>query len=225
MTKSQFYKLCILRHIISTIYFNIHYLGWKKGWRLPIVFLSPIKLRELKGSILINHPIEYAMISIGIPGNEMFDYNTPCIWCNQGGVVEFDGSFGTNPGASFVIRKDARLVLGEHSSFGQNLRILCSNQISIGSELLGSWDVTIMDTDSHQFENTQTNEISTNSKAISIGDHCFIGNGVTILKGTEVPDNSVIAAKAVVAKPLPEPSSLYAGTPAVLVKRNLRYVK
>lgn len=225
MTKSQFYKFCILRHLLSSIRFNIHYFGWRKGWLLPVVFLSPIKLRDLRGKVIINGPLKYAMVSIGIPGNEMFDYNAPCIWSNQGGTVIFKGSFGTNPGASFVIRNNAQLLLGNHSSFGQNFRILCSQSISIGSDVLGSWDVTIMDTDSHIFENIQTHEKSPFSKTIKIADHCFIGNGVSILKGASIPADSVIAAKSVVTKLLLETMSLYAGVPAKLVKKGIRYTK
>ena len=108
------------------------------------------------------------MISIGLPGNEMFAYNTPNIWNDQGGQIIFQGSFGTNPGASFVIRNNALLQIGNKSSFGQNLRILCSKEITIGKELLASWDITIMDTDSHYFKNMETEMLSESSKAITI---------------------------------------------------------
>ena len=116
MRKSHYYRLCKYKYIFSSLYF---------------------KLRDMKGKVIIKAPIKSGLIAMGLPGNEMFDYKTPCIWSNQEGTVEFNGSFGTNPGMSFVIRKDAHLTIGAHSSFGQNLRILCSEKIDIGNELLG----------------------------------------------------------------------------------------
>ena len=74
-------------------------------------------------------------------------------------------------------------------------------------------------------ENTQTHEKSPFSKEIQIADHCFIGNGVSILKGASIPADSVIATKSVVTKLLTETMSLYAGVPAKLVKKSIRYIK
>lgn len=223
LSLSHYYRLCKYRHILSSLYFNIHYFGWKDGLKLPVTFFSPIKLRDMKGRVVIKASIKSGLIAIGLPGNEMFDYKTPCIWSNQGGTVVFKGSFGTNPGMSFVIRKDARLIIGEHTSFGQNLRVLCSKEISLGDEILGSWDVTIMDTDSHYFENNGIK--SEFSKPIFIGNHCFIGNGVSIQKGSVIPEKAVIAAKSVVTGVLQNAESLYAGIPARLVKQGIQYLK
>lgn len=223
MRKSFRYRLCKYKHILASLRFNIHYFGWRDGFKMPVVFMSPIKLRDMKGNVIIKGNVHHAQICIGLPGNEMFDYSTPCIWSNQGGTVEFDGTFGTNPGASFVIRKDATLSIGTHSSFGQNLHVLCSKYIRIGSELLGSWDVTIMDTDSHYFE--VDGKLTEFSKGITIGKHCFVGSGASILKGSTIADGSVIASKAVVSRKLTECNTLYAGVPATYKKRNIKYIK
>lgn len=223
MKRSHYYRLCKYKHILSSLCFNIHYFGWRDGLKMPVIFFSPIKLRDMKDRVIIKAPIKSGLIAMGLPGNEMFDYKTPCIWSNQGGTVEFNGSFGTNPGMSFVIRKDAHLTIGAHSSFGQNLRILCSEKIDIGNELFGSWDVTIMDTDSHYFDNNGMK--SEFSKPIFIGNHCFVGNGVSILKGSIIPDKTVIAAKAVVTGTLQNSQSLYAGIPARFVKQGIQYLK
>lgn len=177
----------------------------------------------MKGRIKFNSPMRHGMVSIGLPGNEMFPYTTPNIWSDQGGVIIFDGSLGTNPGASFVIRKDAVLHIGDHSSFGQNLKILCSKQISIGAELLASWDITIMDTDSHFFRHCNTGQLSDFSKPISIGSHCFIGSACTLLKGCVLPYGAVVGSRTVVTSCLVEECALYAGIPAKFIKSDITY--
>lgn len=223
MRKSVFYRLCELKHLYSTLRFNYKYFGWRGVWIRPVVFFSPIMIRDMKGQIELKGPMRHAMISIGLPGNEMFPYNTSNIWSDQGGKVVFEGSFGTNPGASFVIRKNATLHIGNASSFGQNLKILCSNEIYVGAELLASWDITIMDTDSHYFVNSTTGYISKCSKPIYIGNHCFIGSGCTLLKGAKLPNGAVVASHALITSCFEQEKALYAGIPAKLVKSDIIY--
>lgn len=223
MRKSVFYRFCELRYLYSTLRFNYHYFGLKGVLIRPVVFYSPVKIRNMKGTIKLNSPMRHAMVSIGIPGNEMFPYNTHNIWSDQGGEIVFEGSFGTNPGASFVIRKGAVFRIGSRSSFGQNLKILCSKEINIGAELLASWDITIMDTDSHYFKDYESGSLSECSASVYIGGHCFIGSACTLLKGCKVPDGSVIASHAVVTSRLDHDNALYAGIPARFVKSGISY--
>ena len=129
------YRLCEFKYIIYTIIFNYKYFKLNGLLKLPIVFYSPIKLRDMKGKILITCEMRYGLVKIGLPGNEMFQYNAPCIWSDQGGLIIIDGSFSTNPGCSFIIRKNAKLHIYGNTSFGQNLKLLCSKEIIIGKEM------------------------------------------------------------------------------------------
>lgn len=223
MRRSLYYKWCMLKNLPYTLRFNFHYFKPSIAFRLPVVFYSPVKLRSMKGKIVLSENIRFSIVSIGLPGNEMFVYNTPNIWNDQGGQIIFQGSFGTNPGASFVIRNNALLQIGDKSSFGQNLRILCSKEITIGKELLASWNITIMDTDSHYFD--VDGKLSEFSNGITIGNHCFIGSNASVLKGTSIADNAVIASHAVVSGKLLESSALYAGVPAIIKRHNIKYLK
>ena len=49
---------------------------------------------------------------------------------------------------------------------------------------------------------------------IVIGNDCWIGANVVILKGVTIPDGCVVAAGAVVSKPLTDPYTIYGGIPA-----------
>lgn len=50
---------------------------------------------------------------------------------------------------------------------------------------------------------------------VEIGDFCFVGTSCVILKGSRLPDYSVLGANSVLNKKLSTPYRLYAGNPAV----------
>lgn len=56
------------------------------------------------------------------------------------------------------------------------------------------------------------------SAPIRIGQNVWIGNKVTITKGINIGDNSVVAANAVVTKDV-EPNVVVGGVPARIIKK------
>ena len=63
----------------------------------------------------------------------------------------------------------------------------------------------------------------TNSAPVIIGDFCWIGSNVVIMKGVTIGDGSVIAANSVVTSNIP-PHSLASGNPAQVVSENITWV-
>ena len=56
-----------------------------------------------------------------------------------------------------------------------------------------------------------------------IGNHVWIGCRATLLKGTYILDNSVVAAGAVVNKSIKEASVLLAGNPSEIKKKGISW--
>ena len=56
------------------------------------------------------------------------------------------------------------------------------------------------------------------SHPIEIGEYCFVSTGVKILGGAVLPDHSVLAAGAVLNKPMKDAFLLYGGVPAKRIK-------
>ena len=90
---------------------------------------------------MITGPIRHAMISLGLPGNDVFDRQEPFIWNVEGGVCHFQGSCAINPGSSITLRKGAYLSFGERVSMGQHTKIICyrSEERRVGKECRSRW--------------------------------------------------------------------------------------
>ena len=58
------------------------------------------------------------------------------------------------------------------------------------------------------------------SKRVIIGDHCWIGHNVTILKGVTIGEGSIIGARSVVTRDV-EARTMVVGVPARKIKENV----
>lgn len=73
-----------------------------------------------------------------------------------------------------------------------HLAVIEGKSINIGERCLFSQNITLRTGDSHSVLDNKGERINP-SKDIAIGDHVWIRNSVTILKGVKINDNSVVA--------------------------------
>lgn len=91
-----------------------------------------------------------------------------------------------------------RIALGERTIIHglTHIAVIEGKSVEIGSNCLFSANITIRTGDSHSILDKSGKRINP-SKDIMIGNHVWIGNTATILKGTKVNNNSVIATGAI----------------------------
>lgn len=94
------------------------------------------------------------------------------------------------------------LIIGDNCFFNENVSINCRKKISIGNNFKCGHNVVIIDHD-HDYKN---NVDDYKSEEIYIGDNVWIGANCTILRGTIIPDNSIIAAGTTLKKKINNPS-------------------
>ncbi len=105
--------------------------------------------------------------------------------------------------------------------------IICgfNSEVKIGKHCMFSNNIVVRTTDQHPIYDLATNECLNKPKSVSIGDRVWVCQDVRILKGVSVADNVIIANGAVVAKPIMNSNSIYAGIPAVEVKSGVYWEK
>ncbi len=116
----------------------------------------------------------------------------------------------------YLDSNEAVIEIGDHTFINRRTEIICKKHVKIGSHCAISWDVAIMDTDTHRIEGM------TETKPTIIGDHVWIGSKAIILKGVTIGKGAVIAAGSVVSKDVPA-YALVAGVPAKPIKENVSW--
>ncbi len=81
--------------------------------------------------------------------------------------------------------------------------------IYIGSNSFISWECMISDTDFHKIKSISDGTCLNDNKPVHIGEHVWIGARCTVLKGSRIPDDSVLAAGSIVTKKLKSNNAIY----------------
>ncbi len=111
------------------------------------------------------------------------------------------------------INRFPALILKQHSAITGRHMIDCTDTITIGEFTTVAGIRSQLLTHSINLEKSRQEAMP-----IKIGKYCFIGTNTVILKGSEVPDYSVVGAMSLVNKKLDEEYLLYGGVPIKKIK-------
>lgn len=161
---------------------------------------------ELDKRVYLDH------VSIHINGN-----------CNQiclsEKVLIKDGEF-------YIEDNENSIIIGKNSALCGKVQLSCieGTKIKIGRDCLFSSEIILRTGDSHSVVDMEGNRLN-QSKNIVLGNHVWVGNRVTVLKGVKIPENSVIAAGSVVTKRFEDANVIIGGNPAKIIKRKINWMR
>ena len=96
--------------------------------------------------------------------------------------------------------------------------------ILIGRDCMFSGEIAVRTGDSHSIIEAGSNIRINHASDVTIGDHVWIGSRAILLKGSSVPDNSVVATGAIVTKKHDGANVILAGSPAKVVRENIDWL-
>lgn len=140
-------------------------------------------------------------------------------------------------GDHFIIKENVQGVISVTGGLNSVLQIgkgstLCNGQfflndeenasIILGKDCMLSLNVFMWASDTHQIlEKDSKNILNRASQGIKLGDHCWIGHRVSILKGVHLASNTIVGGGSVVTRSCKKPNCAIAGNPARVIKENI----
>ncbi len=122
---------------------------------------------------------------------------------------------------TIIYCKNGNIAIEDNVNLSSNCQVFSSNKLTLGRDTVigafcyflsgGEYDYT-------DKEHTFAQQSGTCTKGeLTIGPNCWFGARVTVLDAASIGEHCVLAAGAVVTKPIP-PNSLAAGVPAKVIK-------
>ena len=102
---------------------------------------------------------------------------------------------------NIFIENNAKIVIGENCFFNNDCSLNAQQEIIIGKDSIFGENVKIYD-HNHVFKNKDERIINQGFKTgkVKIGNNCWIGSNVVILKGVAIGDNVIIGAGCVITE-------------------------
>lgn len=125
---------------------------------------------------------------------------------------------------------NSRVVIKNHTTINASkvhntvINAYEGNCIEIGSDCMFSLGIQIHNTDYHSILDSNEKRINY-GKDIIIGNHVWIGMYSTILKGSRIPENTIVAAGSLVNSQFSKSNTILAGTPAKIKKENVSWIR
>jgi acetyltransferase-like isoleucine patch superfamily enzyme len=137
-------------------------------------------------------------------------------------TFELNGDFEIGPNVHLSVSRNAKFhVAGMRDSSGSGItcdsRIMVEQSVTIGADSIIAWNVFISDSDWHDIEE------SPRTAPVVIGNRVWIGHGVSVLKGSHVPDGCIVGTHSVIRGAGFPNNSLLAGNPAVLKREGVQW--
>jgi len=84
-------------------------------------------------------------------------------------------------------------------------------------------NVVVQSSDAHPIIDVKTGKAINPGADVEIGDHVWMTTNVMVMKGVKIANDCIIGAGSIVSKDCPTPNSIYAGTPAKLIKEGFNW--
>lgn len=114
-----------------------------------------------------------------------------------------------------IIDENFNCVAGELIACGYN------NSIKIGRNCMFARNFLIRTDDGHTLFDLNSKKAINKPQDVTLGEHIWLGESVSILKGVSLNDNVVVATHSVVTKPIEDSNIIIGGVPAKIVKKDI----
>lgn len=159
-------------------------------------------------------------------GNRCRFRNTVIEVFGNNSTVEIEDSVMVYENCYISIKGDnCHCVINSKTTIGSASFFLeeSNTEIHVGTDCMLGRDVCLHTTDFHSVVDASTGKRINYPDSITVGNHVWLGYGVTLGKGVIVCDDSVVGEHALVNKKFTQSNICLAGIPAKIIKENINW--
>lgn len=194
--------------------------GFKTSFLMPIYIYNEVDVVSL-GRVKINDAMKRGMIKIGKWKAKA--HNSARI-INYG-IIEFNGNIEIQ-GGCVIENYGGDIQFGNENLIAESCKLMCKKNIKFGNNVRVGYESTLMDTDFHYLINLESRVIKNNTKAIGIGEGVWISSNCKIMKGTHIPQGSIVVGNTLLNRDYSTepPFTIFAGIPGKPIRHNYRRI-
>lgn len=177
--------------------------GVSVGKNFKILGVPQLRLLGGRGSIQI--------------GNNVFIKGSIDLRTGPSGKILIGDHVAIDTNCRFIAANDSVLTISGGADLGCYLICNCGTDVTIGADVLMGGFCHIQSSSHDIAPGLPIKHQSHSYAPITIGDGCWLGSHVTVLKGIVIGEGSVVGAKSVVTKDV-SPNSIVAGVPASFIR-------
>lgn len=136
-------------------------------------------------------------------------------------VIQGRGCHSFGAGCLISVSDSGTLYLGNNFACTGDTMVYVNKEIVIGDDNMWSYNNVVMDNDGHQIMSDGI--CINNSKNVFFGRKVWLGCGCTILKGTHIPDGTIIAASSKIQGNYDKPCCIITDNKKIL-KENITWI-
>ena len=117
---------------------------------------------------------------------------------------------------TYILNASGRFIMGERSHLGAYCYVnVCEGNVTIGNDVAIGPGTSIIAYSNHYEKGRKVTDVRL-TRDVTIGDNVFIGAHCTVLPGTVIHDDVVVAAGSVVRSEL-DSNAIYGGVPCRII--------
>ena len=211
---------------IKTILFNFEMLPFRQAIHFPVVLYGKMDIKDCKsGRVeLITPRVRFNMCSIG--SHHFWSthiYHPQWTQLIIYGTMRISEGCRIGNGCCVSIKSNAIFEMKACSILGANSKVYCTNHIEIGYNTRISWECQLFDSNFHFY--AKEGIVNRIDAPIIIGNNCWIGNRVSIMRGAMLGTWSIVASNSIVNKDFSNiEKGMFAGSPAKCIANGVQRI-
>lgn len=213
----HWYKLHL--NLTKTLYFNFRVFNFKTAIKLPVWLYGHIQLEGLHRRCVVLQRVKTGGVKIGGGWEtDVFGRSNRCIsFLRLRGKLVLGNYIVMQQGVVLSVSNNAILKIGNNVVFNERVTIHSKTGITINDNCRFGWNVQIFDTGFHYMINK--GKLAYRNAPVVIENNVWVGNGVSIMKGTNLPAYTIVASNSLVNKNFKEMGEhcMIGGVPAKFI--------